>query len=71
MHSVHHTSEVVQSSLLRSPGFWLPTLLAERRCPAEEHIALASAMIAIAPASAGISAPAPMEEYIAPAPAVF
>merc|ERR1712012_1237169 len=27
---VHHTTEDVQSSLLRSPGFWLPTLPTER-----------------------------------------
>ena len=31
MHFVYLTSEVVQSSLLRSPGFWLPTLPKERR----------------------------------------
>ena len=30
MHFVHHTSEVVQSFLLKSPGFWLPTLPTER-----------------------------------------
>ena len=30
MHFVYHASEVVQSSLLRSPGFWLPTLSTER-----------------------------------------
>ena len=27
---VHHTSDFMQSSLLRSPGFWLPTLPSER-----------------------------------------
>ena len=31
MSFVHHTTDAVQSSLLRSPGFWLPTLLVERR----------------------------------------
>ena len=30
MRFVHHTTEDVQSSLLRSPGFWLPTLPTER-----------------------------------------
>ena len=30
MRFVHHTTEAVQSSLLRSPGFWLSTLPTER-----------------------------------------
>ena len=30
MHFVHHTTEAAQSSLLRSSGFWLPTLPTER-----------------------------------------
>ena len=30
MSFVHHTIDASQSSLLRSPGFWLPTLLTER-----------------------------------------
>ena len=33
----HHTTDAVQSSLLRSPGFWLPTLPTERHAH-EKHV---------------------------------
>ena len=35
---VHHTSEVVQSSLLRTPGFWLSTLPTERHVHGKQTI---------------------------------